>query len=148
MTLFTDVVQGPTGTTAAVANATSLSDLTLPASARMITRIWVSSGIINHNVAEPHCGYVVVTSEDCGIAPMNIPFELIPGFVTVAGGVQREPHKWLVNCPCPGNTKLSFTTVEDVTSTAAGEAQVIVEFTTGGSPFGSGQLHMKIAEPA
>ncbi|GAG75519.1 unnamed protein product, partial [marine sediment metagenome] len=93
MTLFLDVVQGPTGTTAAVANATALPSLTLPSTARMITRIWVQSAPINFNVAEPHCGYVVVTSESCGIAPLNIPFELIPGFITVAGGVQREPHK-------------------------------------------------------
>lgn len=148
MALFTDVVQGPTGTTAAVANATALPDLTLPQHARMITRIWVTSGPVNFNVAEPHCGYVRVTSEDCSIAKMEIPFEIIPGFVTVAGGVQREAHKWIVNCPVPGGATLSFDSVEDVTSTAAGEVQVTVEFSDGGSPFGGGQLHMKVGEPA
>ena len=148
MTLFTEVVEGPTGTTAAVANATALSNLTLPQHARLITRIWVSSGPVNFNVAEPHAGYVRVTSEDCSIGPMEIPFEIIPGFVTVGGGVQREPHKWIVNCPVPGGAKLSFDSVEDVTSSAAGEVQVIVEFSDGGSPFPGGQLHMKMGEPA
>lgn len=147
MALFTDVVQGPGGTTAAVAAKVALPDLTLPASARMITRIWVTSTVVNHNVAEPWCGYVIVSSDDCGIAPFEIPFEIIPGFVTVAAGVQREPHKWLVNCSCPGSTKLSFDIVLDVAQTAAGEVQVTVEFTDGGSPFGEGQLHMKVGEP-
>lgn len=147
MALFTDVVQGPTGTTAAVANATALSDMTLPSSARMITRIWVTGGPLNFNVAEPWCGYVRVTSDDCPIAPFEIPFEIIPGFVTVGAGVQRESHKWIVNCPCPGGTVLSFDVVLDVAQTAAGEVQVVVEFTDGGSPFGGQHLHMKVGEP-
>jgi len=147
MTLFYEVTQGPSGTTAAVANATALSDITLPQSARMITRIWVSSGPINYNVAEPWCGYVRVTSDDCAIAPLQIPFEIIPGFITVGGVVQREPHKWIVNCPVAGGSVLSFDVVLDVAQTAAGEVQVVVEFSDGGSPFGGQQLHMKVGEP-
>lgn len=149
MTLFTDVVQGPSGTTAAVANATALPSLTLPQSARMITRIWVTATVINHNVAEPWCGYVRVTSEDCSIEPYQIPFEIIPGFVTVAAGVQREPHKWVVNCACPGGATIDFDSVMDVTQTAAGEIQVTVEFSDGGSPYPGPQMHMKCgAAPA
>lgn len=147
MALFTDVVQGPSGTAAAVANATALPSLTLPASAKMITRIWVTGAPLNFNVAEPWCGYVRVTSDDCGIAPLEIPFEIIPGFITVAAGVQREAHKWIVNCPCPGGAVLNFDSVLDVAQTAAGEIQVTVEFTDGGSPWGMGQLHMKVGEP-
>ena len=147
MTLFLDVIQGPTGTGAAVANRLALPDLTLPASARMITRIWVTGSPTNFNVAEPWCGYVIVESTDCLIAPLNIPFEIIPGFITVASGVQRESHKWIVNCPCPGNTKLSFWVVLDVAQTAAGEVQVIVELSNGDSPFGASQMHMTSAEP-
>jgi len=144
MALFLDVVQGVGNTTAAT--AVSLPDLTLPSSARMITRIWVTGVPVNFNVAEPFSGYVTVKSEDCGIAPLHIPFEIVPGFITVAAVVQREPHKWVVNCPCPGNTKLSFQTFVDTTQAAATEVQVTVEFTNGGSPFGSGQVHMKSSE--
>lgn len=146
MALFTDVVQGPNNTTAATAVA--LPSLTLPASARMITRIWVTGIPLNFNVAEPFAGYVEVKSEDCGIAPMHIPYELIPGFVTVGGSVQREAHKWVVNCPCPGGAVLDFSSFVDVTLGAAGETQVTVEFTDGGSPFGGGQIHMKSSEGA
>lgn len=143
MTLMSEVTQGPSGTTAAVANATALTDITLPQSARMITRVWVSGAPLNFNVAEPWAGYVRITSDDCNIEPLHIPFEIIPGFITVGAGVQREPHKWIVNCPVPGGAVLSVDTVMDVAQTAAGEVQVIVEFSDGGSPFGSQQLHMK-----
>ena len=146
MALFTDVVQGANNTTAATAVA--LPSLTLPASARMITRIWVTGIPINFNVAEPFAGYVEVKSEDCGIAPMHIPYELIPGFITVGGSVQREPHKWVVNCECPGGAVLTFDSFVDVTLGAAGETQIVVEFTDGASPFGGGQIHMKSSEGA
>ncbi len=141
MALFTDGVQGVGNTTAATEVA--LPDLTLPASARLITRIWVTACLTNYNVAEPLVGYVRVKSEDCGIAPFEIPLEPVPGFITVGGSIQREPHKWIANVPCPGSTKLSFAVVADVTLGAASEIQVTVEFTDGGSPFGEGQLHMK-----
>lgn len=144
MALFTDVVQGPNNTTAATAVA--LPSLTLPSSARMITRIWVTGCVVNFNAAEPFSGYVEVKSEDCGIAPLHIPYEIVPGFVTVGASVQREAHKWIVNCPCIGGTVLTFNSYVDTTLGAAGETQVVVEFTTGGSPFGSGQLHMKSSE--
>jgi len=149
MTLFMDVVQGPGYTTAAVAAKVALPSLTLPAlpNGGTITRIWVTCAITNYNVAEPLAGYVVVSSVDCGIAPLNIPIEIVPGFITVGGSVQREPHKWLVNCPVPGGAVIDFHAVGDIAQTAAPEFQVTVEFTDGGSPFGE-QLHMKIAEPA
>ena len=142
-----NVVQGPTGTTAAVANATALPSLTLPQHARMITRIWVTGTPTNFNVAEPWCGYVRATSEDCDLEPFQIPFEIIPGFVTVGGGVQRESHKWIVNCPCPGGAVIDFDVVLDVGQTAAGEVQVTTEFSDGGSPWGGTHLHMKVGEP-
>lgn len=109
----------------------------------MITRIWVSAIAINYNVAEPVCGYVRVTSDDCNIEPMHIPFEIVPGFITVGASVQREPHKWIVNVPCVGGTVLSFDSVNDVAQTAAGEVAVTVEYSDGGTPFPGPQLHMK-----
>lgn len=144
MALFTDVVQGPGNTTADT--AVSLPDLTLPASARMITRIWVTGCLMNYNVAEPLVGYVAISSENNGIAPLHIPFEIVPGFVTVGGSVQREAHKWIVNCPVSGGDVIKFKSFADVTLGAASEVQVTVEFTDGGSPFGEGQLHMKSSE--
>jgi len=143
MTLFMDVVQGPGATTAAAGNAIALPSLTLPPSARMITRIWVTACLTNFNVAEPLVGYVRVTSDDCGIAPFHIPLEPVPGFITVGGSVQREPHKWVVNCPVLPSSVIDFDVVADVTLGTASEVQVTVEFTDGGSPFGGGQLHMK-----
>jgi len=148
MALFTDVVQGPGFTTAAVASKVALPSLTLPSSAKMITRIWVTAAITNCNPAEPLIGYVEVKSEDCGIAPLQIPLEIVGGHITVGASVQREPHKWLVNCPCPGSAVIDFNVIGDLAQGVAPEIQVTVEFTTGGSPFGSGQMHMKIAEPA
>jgi hypothetical protein len=149
MALFHDVVQGPGYTTAAVANAVALPDMTFPASQSgwLITRIWVTAAIINHNVAEPLVGYVRVTSEDCLIEPFHIPLEPVPGFVTVGASVQREPHKWIANVSIPGGGVLSFDVVGDVGQTTAPEVQVTVEFTDGGS--GGQQLHMKCgAAPA
>jgi len=151
MALFTDVVQGPSATTAAAGNAVALPSLTLPASNSgwTITRIWVTGAPLNFNVAEPWVGYVRCTSEDCLIEPFEIPFEIIPGFITVGAGVQREPHKWVVGVQAPGGAVLNFDSVTDVTQTAAGEIQVTVEFTDGGSPWGGGQVHMKCgAAPA
>lgn len=147
MTLFTDVSQGPSGTAAAVANATALPNLTLAQSARMITRVWVTGSPTNFNVAEPWAGYVRIKSDDCSITPLEIPFEVIPGFITVGGGVQREAHKWIVNCPVPGGAVLTIDAVLDVAQTAAGEVQVTVEYSDGGSPFNGPQLHMKVGEP-
>lgn len=144
MALFCDVVQGPGATTAAAANAVALPDMTLPGTPGVITRIWVTACLMNFNVAEPLVGYVRVTSENCSIAPFYIPLEPVPGFVTVGGSVQREPHKWIANCPYPAGAVLSFDVVADVTLGAASEVQVTVEFSHGGSPFGAGQLHMKM----
>lgn len=144
MALFSDVVQGPGNTTAATAVA--LPDMTLPTSARMITRIWVTAALMNYNAAEPLSGYVEVKSEDCGIEPLHIPFEIVPGFLTVAQSVQREAHKWIVNCPCPAGTVLSFNSYVDTTLGVAHEVQVTVEFSDGGSPFPGPQLHMKSSE--
>lgn len=144
MALFTDVVQGAGNTTAATAVA--LPDLTLPTSARMITRIWVTCAIMNYNATECLSGYVEVKSEDCGIEPLHIPFEIVPGFITVGQSVQREPHKWIVNCPVPAGAVLSFNTYVDTTLGTASEVQVTVEFSDGGSPFSGPQIHMKSSE--
>lgn len=149
MTLFTDYVQGPGATAAAVANAVALSDLTLPQHARMITRIWVTAAQAGTFAASKTLvGYVRVTSEDCDIEPLHIPLEPQGGYLTLGGGVVKEATKWVVNCPCPGGTKLSFDVVADVAPNAGPEVQVIVEFSDGGSPFPGPQLHMKAGEPA
>lgn len=147
MALFMDVSQGPSGTAAAVANKTALPNLVLSQAAKMITRIWVTGAPINFNVAEPFAGYVIVESDDCLIAPLNLPFEIVPGFITVAAGVQEEAHKWIVNCPCNGGTTLKFWVVLDIAQTAACECQVTVEYSDGGSPYGSEQVHMTSGEP-
>lgn len=140
------MVQGPGNTTAATAVA--LPNLTLPSDARMITRIWVMACLTNCNPAEPLAGYVEVKSENCSIAPLHIPFEIVAGHVTVGASVQREAHKWIVNCLCPGSTVLKFNAFCDVTLGVASEIQVIVEFTNGGTPFPGGQMHMKSSEGA
>ncbi len=101
----------------------------------------------NFNVAEPWAGYVRIKSDDAGITPLEIPFEIIPGFITVGGGVQREAHKWVVNCPVPGGALITSDVVLDVAQTVAGEVQINFEFSDGGSPFAGGQLHMKCGEP-
>jgi len=146
MALFTDVVQGVGNTTAATEVA--LPDLTMPAKNGnwTITRIWVTASLTNYNVAEPLVGFVRVTSEDCQIAPFEIPFEIVPGFVTVGGSVQREPHKWFCGVQIPGGGVLSFAAVAGVTLGTASEIEVTVEFSDGG---GGQQLHMKCgAAPA
>lgn len=148
MTLFTDFSQGPGATTAAVANSVALGDLTLPQTARMITRIWITHGIVGTFAADEPCvGYVKVTSEHCDIAPMYIPLEPLSQYKTLGSVGGLPPTKWLVNCPCPGGTVLSFETVVDE-GVAGHEVQVTVEFSDGGTPFAGGQLHMKVAEPA
>lgn len=101
---------------------------------------------MNFNVAEPLVGFVRVTSDDCQVAPFEIPFEIVPGFVTVGGSVQREPHKWFCGVQIPGGGKLKFAAVADVTLGAASEIQVTVEFTDGE---GGEVFHMKCgAAPA
>lgn len=142
MALFSDVVQGPGATTAAVGNAVDLPSLTIPSGVNVISRIWVTACLINFNVAEPLVGYVRISSENAGIAPLHIPLEPVPGFVTVGGSVQREPHKWIVNCPVSQGDVIDFDVVADVTLGAASEVQVTVEMSDS-SPFGDGQLHMK-----
>lgn len=148
MPIFSEVVQGPGATTGAYGNKVALPNMTLPSTARMITKIRVTAALVNFNVAEPLVGYIEVTSENCGISPFHIPLEVVPGFITVAASVQREAHDWICNCPCPGGTILKFNHIADVTLGIAPEIQVAVEFTEGESPYPGGQLHMKSAEPA
>ena len=140
MALFSDVVQGPGATTAAAANAVALPSLTIPSGVASITRIWVTACLMNYNVAEPLVGYVRVTSENAGIGPFHIPLEPVPGFVTVGGSVQQEPHKWVCNCPVKSGNVIDFDVVADVTLGAASEVQVTVEMSSSG---GGLQLHMK-----
>ncbi len=140
MALFTDVVQGPGATTAAVANAVALPSLTIPSGVQSITRIWVTACLMNYNVAEPLVGYVRVSSKNNSIGPFDIPLEPVPGFVTVGGSVQREPHKWLVDCPVSHGDIIDFDVVADVTLGAASEVQVTVEMS---EILEGQQLHMK-----
>lgn len=149
MTLFTDYTQGAGASAAAVANKTALNDLTLPQSARMITRIWVTAAQVGTFAQhKPLVGYVIVDSEDCDIKPFQIPLEPQGGYITLGGGLVKEPTKWIANCPCPGGTTLSFDVVADVAPNAAPEVTVTVEFSDGESPFPGPQLHMKCGEPA
>lgn len=150
MTLFTDYVQGPSATTAAVANAVALDSLTLPASARMITRIWVNvAGQGTFAASKPFLGYLIVESEDANLEPLNIPIEPIGGYLTLGGGGQpSQVTKWIINAPVPGGAVIDFSTVTDVAPNAAAEVIVTIEFSDGGSPFPGGQVHMKIGEPA
>lgn len=149
MTLFTDYVQGPGATAAAVANKVALSDLTLPQSARMITRMWATVAPVGTFAAsKPVLGYIVVDSEDLEIAPFHIPIEPIGGYLTLGGGNIPPATKWVANHQCPGGAKLSFDVVADVAPNAAPEVQVVVEFSDGQSPFGGQPIHQKIGEPA
>lgn len=149
MTLFTDYVQGPGATAAAVANKVALSDMTLSTKSRMITRIWVTAGQAGtYAAAKPLVGYVIVESEDAEIEPLHIPIEPQAGYITLGGGFTGPATKWVVNCPCDAGAVLSFDVVADVAPNAAPEIQVNVEYSDGGSPFGGPQLHMKCGEPA
>lgn len=148
MTLFSEVIQGAGATTAAVANQSDLGDITLPQSARMITRVWATAAIVgSYAAAQTLTGYIKIESEDCNIEPFQFPIEPTGGYVTLGGGGVLAAHKWVVNCPCVGGTKLSIYHVAD-DNVAACEIQVTVEFSDSGSPFGGGQLHMKMGEPA
>lgn len=148
MTLFSEVIQGAGATTAAVANQVDLGDVTLPQSARMITRVWVTAAITGaYAAAQSISGYIKLESEDCNIAPFQFPTEIVGGYVTVGGGDVKEATKWLVNCPVPGGAVLQVYHVQD-DAVAACEVQVTIEFSDGGSPFGGGQLHMKCGEPS
>ena len=149
MTLFTDITQGPGATAAALANKTALSDLTLPQSARVITRIWVTAGMVGtFAVNKPLVGYVIVTSDDCDIEPLHIPIEPIAPYLSLGSPGPKEATKWVVNCPCPGGTKLSFDVVADAAPNAAPEICVNVEFSDGETVGAGRHLHMKAGEPA
>lgn len=147
MTLFSEVIQGAGATTAAVANRVDLGDVTLPQSARMITRIWATAAIVGtYAAAQTLTGYIVIESDDCNIQPFQFPIEPVSGYVTLGGGGgPLEAHKWIVNCPCPGGTVLQIYHVAD-DAVAACEIQVTIEFSDGGAP--GQQLHMKMGEPS
>jgi len=148
LTLFSEVIQGAGATTAAVANQVDLGDVTLPQSARTITRIWATVAPTGtFAAAQSISGYIKIESEDCGIQPFQFPTELVGGYITVGGPGPKEATKWLVNCPVPGGAVLQVYHVQD-DAVAASEVQVTIEFSDGGSPFGGGQLHMKCGEPA
>lgn len=149
MALFSDVVQGPGATAAAVANRVSIGTLTLPQSARAITRVWITAAPVGTMAAaKPLVGYIQVESDDCPIKPLHIPIEPAPPYITLGAGGIKESTKWIVNCPTPGGAKLEFYMVADVAPNAAPEVQVTVEFSDGGSPFPGPQMHMKCGEPA
>ena len=148
MTLFSEVIQAPGATTAAVANQVDLGDITLPQSARMITRVWATVAIVgSYAAAQSISGYIKLESEDCNIAPFQFPTEICGGYVTVGGANIKEATKWLVGCQVPGGAVISVYHVQD-DAVAACEVQVTLEFSDGGSPFPGGQLHMKTGEPS
>jgi len=148
MTLMSEVIQSAGATTAAVANKVDLGDITLPQSARMITRIWATGAIVGtFAAAQTLSGYIIIESDDCNIAPFQFPIQPVGGYVTLGGGGVRAPIKFIANCPCPGGTILQVYHVVD-DAVAASEIQVTVEFSDGGSPFPGPQLHAKVGEPA
>lgn len=145
---MSEVIQGAGATTAAVANQVDLGDITLPQSARMITRIWATGAIVgSYAAAQTLTGYIKIESDDCEIAPFQFPLQPIGGYVTLGGGGVAAPIKFLVNCPCPGGTTLNVYHVAD-DNVAACEIQVTVEFSDGRSPFPGPQMHAKAGEPA
>jgi hypothetical protein len=149
MALYTDVVQGPGASAAAVANKVEVGTLTLPQSAKVITRIWVTVGMQGTYAAnKPVGGYIEVDSDDCGIKPLHIPIEPISGYTTLGSTGPVAATKWVVNCPAPGGAKLTFNMIADAAPNAAVEAQITVEFSDGASPFPGPQFHMKAGEPA
>jgi hypothetical protein len=148
MTLLSDVIQGAGPTTAAVANQVDLGDITLPQSARMITRVWATGAIVGtFAAAQTLTGYVKLESEDCNIQPFQFPLEPISGYVTLGGGGVGPAHKWGVNCPCAGGSVIHVYVVAD-DAVAASEIQVTIEFSDGGSPWGGPQYHMVAGEPS
>lgn len=145
---MSEVIQGAGATTAAVANQVDLGDITLPQSARMITRVWATAAIVgSFAAAQTLSGYIKIESDDCNIAPMQFQLQPIGGYVTLGGGGVRAPIKFVVNCPCPGGTVLNVYHVVD-DAVAASEVQVTVEFSDGPSPFPGPQMHAKVGEPA
>jgi hypothetical protein len=149
MTLYTDVVQGPGATAAAIANKVEVGTLTLPQSARVITRIWITAGMQGTMAAnKPLVGYVEVDSEDVPIKPLHIPLEPISGYTTLGSVGPEAATKWVVNCPAVGGAKLTFNMIADAAPNAAPEVQITVEFSDGASPFPGPQVHMKCGEPA
>jgi hypothetical protein len=149
MALYQDVVQGPGATAAAVANKVEVGTLTLPQSARVITRIWITAGIVGTYAAnKPLAGYIEVDSEDVPIKPLHIPIEPVAGYTTLGSVGPQEATKWVINCPAVGGAKLTFNMIADAAPNAAPEVQITVEFSDGASPFPGPQIHMKAGEPA
>ena len=114
MTLFSEVIQGAGATTAAVANQVDLGDVTLPQSARMITRVWATVAVTGtFAAAQSISGYIKLESEDCNIQPFTFPTEIVGGYITVGGADVKAATKWLVNCPCVGGSKISVYHIQD-----------------------------------
>lgn len=148
MTLFTDTVSGIGATTAAIANKVEIGTLTLSQSAKSIRRIWASAVTTTGAAADPLCGYVEVTSDDCLIAPFLIPIEPIGGVLGTASTFTavNAPTKWDVNCNCPKGTVLTFNAVQDVNDMGvAPEILITVEYSSDTAK--GAQVHMKMGEP-
>jgi len=149
MVLFHDTIQAAGSVTAAVANRVDLGDITLPAGDWVITRAWAHATLAGAVTAvEGLAGYIQIESTDCGIAPFQFLLEPIDGPLGTGDyNQQREPRKYIVNCPARGGTVLNIYHVCDQTiSTTTCEVLVTVEFSRS-SPFGGGQIHMKCGEP-
>lgn len=150
MTLNHDTIQAAGAITAGVANRIDLGDITLPAGDWIITRVWAQAvSVGTWTAVEGIQGYIQIESSDCLIAPCE--FLLEPSSAGIGAGGNSagmvEPRKWIVNVAAPGGAILNVYHVCDSTiSAATSEVIVTVEFARA-SPFGDGQIHMKVGEP-
>ena len=150
MTLYHETIQAAGSVTEAVANRVDLGDITLPAGDWVITRVWAHGTLAGAVTAvEGLMGYIQIESTDCGIAPCQFFLEPIGGPLGTGDyNIQKTPRKYVVNAQAPGGAVLSVYHVCDQTiSTTVSEILVTVEFARA-SPFGGGQIHMKVGEPA
>lgn len=151
MGTFIDVVQGAGATAAAVANRVKIGTLTLKSDGNFISRVWATVTMVGtYAVNKPLVGYIQLESTDANIEPFEFPIEPVGTYLTLGGGGQREPHKWIVNCPIKDGGDVDIYMVADAAPNAAPEVQVNIEYTNTGSGVVSdvSQIHMAAGEPA
>ena len=150
ITLFHQYVQAAGAVTAGVENRGDLGDITLPADAQVITRVWAHGMLAGAVTAVMGLqGYIQIESKDCDIAHCEFLLEPItaPLGTGETYGKAAEPRKYVVNCPAKGGTVLSVYHVCDSTiTTTTSEIMVTIEYAKV-SPFPGGQVHMRCGEP-
>ena len=147
MVVSIDVIQGPGASSAAVANRVQVGEITLPAWARGLLRVWATVAPVgSYAASKPVIGYIQLESTDIDLEPFEFPIEPIAGYLTLGGGGPAPAKKWIVNSKAIGQAKIQAYMVADIAPNAAPEVQVNFEFTDG-APSGQ-QLFMSAAEPA